>query len=92
MEVLEKWEVKKLSKNSILLPIGLEKDVANYLNASLNINQRALPTPYIYYNHLISTMFEQYYLPHHESRVLALGSFTVSKKWLLCYFFPYFLF
>ena len=35
-----------------------EKDVAKYLNVILNVSQRVLPTPHIYYTHLTSAMFE----------------------------------
>ena len=58
-EFLQKWEVKKLCKNSIFVPTGFEKDVVKHLNVSLNIIQRVLPTLHVCYTHLTSAMFEQ---------------------------------
>ena len=50
------------AKSSVFIPIGFEKDVAKHLNVSLNMNQRVLRTPHIYYTHLASAMFEHSYV------------------------------
>ena len=90
-EVFAKMGCQKLRKKFYFRTCRLWKRCCKAFKLSLNINQRVLPTPHIYYTHLTSAMFEQFYVSHYESMILAFRSFTTSVKWLLAYFILYFL-